>query len=339
MKTINLFVYIIASLLISSCSNIKKENDKQFQHLEKASWVSIKSSDKSQPVERHEATFINIGHKMYLLGGRGIKPVSIYDAQKNTWTSGQKPPIEMHHFQAVVYDSMIYVAGALTGPYPDETPIPNIYIYDPKNDQWKVGDEIPEDRRRGSTGTVLYQNKIYLIAGIKNGHVGDNKSWFDVYDPTNRSWQTLPDAPRARDHFQAVVSNNELFMLAGRTTKAPNPWLNTVKEIDVYDFDAQKWSTLPNHLPTLRAGTMSIKYNDDLLVIGGESMIQEPAHAEVEALNTVSKEWTTYPPLLQGRHGTGLSLYKGNLYIASGCGKRGGEPELRTMEMLLTKKM
>ena len=36
----------------------------------------------------------------------------------------------------------------------------------------------------------------------------------------------------------------------------------------------------------------------------------------------------------EGRHGTGFALSNGYLYVASGCGNRGGEPELYTIERL-----
>ncbi len=58
----------------------------------------------------------------------------------------------MHHFQAVAFEEKIYVIGALTGLYLGETPIPNIYIYDPSKDEWTKSAEIPEERRRGSAG-------------------------------------------------------------------------------------------------------------------------------------------------------------------------------------------
>jgi hypothetical protein len=72
-----------------------------------------------------------------------------------------------------------------------------------------------------------------------------------------------------------------------------------------------------------------------VLVVGGESKTQEKAHAEVEALNVTTNDWKALPSLLEGRHGTGLLEFEGSLFIASGCGNRGGNPELFTMEKLV----
>ncbi len=294
------------------------------------SWTLL--LNETQPIARHEAAFVQVGKFYYLLGGRGIRPVSIYDSRTSLWTEGSKPPVEIHHFQPVVYKDEIYLLGAMTGGYPGETPLPNVYIYNPAEDTWRVGDEIPEDRRRGGAGAVLHDGLIYLVCGIRDGHRGDHKKWLDTYNPATGEWAQLPDAPRARDHFHAVFANGKLYALAGRTTvAATNPFENTIGKVDAYDPVDSSWFTLPNPIPTQRAGTTAITLGNRILVVGGESSSQEAAHAEVEALNIRTRTWSTLPPLSRGRHGTGIINDRGSLIMASGCGKRGGEPELSDM--------
>ena len=224
--------------------------------------------------------------------------------------------------------------GAFTGPWPGETPIEHIYIYDPKTDEWQKGSKIPADRNRGAAGAVLYKDKIYLVCGIKDGHRGDHKNWLDVYDPKTDQWEELPDAPRARDHFQAIVAEDQLFVIAGRRTgSVPDDGFGgTIAEVDVFDFKTQKWKTLPNNLPTLRAGNYSILVGPEILVMGGESPTQEAAHSETEALHVNQYTWRTLTSMIRGRHGTGVVRYKDKLYVASGSGNRGGGPELNTTE-------
>ena len=61
-------------------------------------------------------------------------------------------------------------------------------------------------------------------------------------------------------------------------------------------------------------------------------MAHPEAHSEVESYDTVTGRWEELPPLVQGRHGSGVVVYDGRLFIAAGCGKRGGDPELSTIE-------
>ena len=317
-----LLLIAISIITLSACSNQERQ------------WTSIVAIDGSKPITRHEAAMAKVGDKIYLLGGRGTKPTSIYDTKQGRWTQGATPPIEIHHFQPVVYDDKIYVIGAYTGGWPTETPVDSILIYHPNIDQWSIGDAIPQSRRRGAAGAIIYNDKIYLAGGIKNGHIGDHKKWLDSYDPTTGEWIQLQDAPRARDHFSAVVIDDKLYLAAGRNTEnGDNPFGNTIGEVDVYDLKKKHWNTLPNPIPTKRAGNAAIAYQSELVILGGESDTQEMAHREVEALNTLNYEWRSLPPMITGRHGTGVVVHRGDMMIASGCGKRGGEPELDLMEV------
>lgn len=296
-------------------------------------WQPIGASDGSVPVARHEAAFVEANDEFILLGGRSIRPVSIYSPKTQTWREGTPPPIELHHFQAFEYDNKVYIAGALTGGWPGETPVPNIYIYDPAQDEWSVGPEIPEGRRRGAAGALLYEDKIYLVCGIVDGHRGDHKDWFDVYDLKTQTWRQLPDAPRPRDHFQATVVDGKLYAAGGRLSKVgDDAFSTTIGEVDVYDFKTGEWSTLATEIPTQRAGSYNFAWGNEVVVLGGESGTQVPAHAEMEALNVRTNTWRSLPPMIEGRHGTGVLIYRGAVYVASGSGNRGGGPELTTME-------
>jgi N-acetylneuraminic acid mutarotase len=273
------------------------------------------------PIPRHECALIEVKDKLYLLGGRGIHPVEVYDPKTNLWVKKAAPPIEIHHFQPITYNGYIIIIGGMTGPYPNEVPIPNMMIYNPDKDLWIVGDSIPAARLRGAGGTVVYNEKFYWIGGIKNGHIGDHKDYFDEYDPTIRKWRVFPDAPRARDHFEALVVGDEMYVTGGRRTKAPfGPFTVVIPEIDVYNFNTEEWNTLDEKLPTPRSGTSSVIWDDYLLIAGGEDPYSFYASSLVEGLNLEDNTWKEFTTLPSGRHGSGLISYKESLYLT--CGKR-----------------
>lgn len=296
-------------------------------------WRTVETD--SNPTARHECALVAAGGKLYLIGGRGIKPVEIYNPATNEWTTGAQTPIEIHHFQPVVFDGKIYVVGALTGPYPHETPVPSVLIYDPATDVWTEGPSVPVDRRRGAAGVAVRDGKIYVVSGIVDGHWAGHVPWLDEFDPKSGAWKPLPDAPRARDHFQAVAIGGRIYAAGGRrsSAKTKEVFQLTVGEVDIFDFATGKWTTAPRSLPTQRAGNSAIVVGSRLVVLGGETG-QEQAHAEVEALNTASGDWETLPALVRGRHGTGAAILDGWLYTAAGSGNRGGGPELNTLEAL-----
>jgi hypothetical protein len=71
--------------------------------------------------KRHECSGAAVNGKFYLMGGRGEKPVEVYDPSSGNWEKLRNAPFEMHHFQAVPYKGKIYVIGAFTGGYPHES--------------------------------------------------------------------------------------------------------------------------------------------------------------------------------------------------------------------------
>jgi hypothetical protein len=129
---------------------------------------------------------------------------------------------------------------------------------------------------------------------------------------------------------------NTVYLAGGRTSHAAiGKVLDlTIKQVDRYDFKTNSWSTMAEGIPTPRAGTASVARGHFLAVINGESVLQVPAHAEVEVLNTRTGTWTRLANLRKGRHGTGGLYWKGRMYVAAGSANRGGGPELNDIEYL-----
>lgn len=291
-----------------------------------------------RPTARHEAGLVAFKEKLYLMGGRRVNPVDVYDPETNRWTAKSPTPIELHHFQAVPFGDAIYMVGAMNGPYPTEAPLEKVVVYYPDEDRFEMTHTIPESRRRGGAGTVVYKNKIYVVGGITNGHQDGTVAWLDEYDPASGQWRQLADAPHPRDHFQAAVVGDKLVCAAGRTTRqrTGNTFDLTVSATDVYDFKTGVWQATNRRrdIPTMRAGNSAIAIGGQVLIGGGESGTQKVAHNQVEAFDVATREWQPAAPLQQGRHGSGIARIGDYLYTASGSGNQGGSPELVTLERL-----
>ncbi len=327
MRSLTYLIILSSIILFQNCTNEIPENWQ---------WETVKTI--GQPTARHEAGLVSYQDKLYLMGGRRVNPTSVYDPLVNEWTEHSPTPLEIHHFQPVVYGDKIYIVGAMTGKWPNETPLEKVMVYDPEKDEYQESHDIPVHRRRGGAGVAVFGGKIYIVGGITHGHQNGYKNWMDEYNPETGEWITLPDAPHNRDHFQAIVNNDKLYAFAGRRTSHHNgnDMNLTSSHGNVFDLKSKKWEQVSNNLsvPTMRAGNSAFVWNNDIIIGGGESMAHEAAHDEVEAFNTSSGLWSKWPSLNQGRHGTGFAIIGDYVYIASGCGKRGGEPELTSLERL-----
>jgi len=282
------------------------------------------------PTARHENGFVAVDGRLYLLGGRGERPLDIFDPATGRWQQGAAPPLEIHHVQALAHDGKLYVLGALTGDFPEEQPLTHVLVYDPASDRWSQGAEVPAHRRRGSAGVASHGGLIYLVGGNTRGHMSGYVPWLDAFDPASGQWTELADAPHARDHFHAVVIDGLLYAAGGRRTShdTGDTLSLTIPEVDVYDLASGRWSTLAAPLPTPRAGPGTVAFEGRLVLMGGESARQVPAHDEVEAYDPASGRWSTLAPLPRGRHGTQATVLGEAVHVAAGSGDRGGGPEL-----------
>lgn len=325
--------WVISALLAFSTTAAAQSHDAT-THTSATAWQQIASQER--PHARHENSMAAIGDRLYLLGGRGDRPLDIYDLKTRRWSQGSAPPLAISHAQVAVFDQRLYVVGGFLGDYPEEASLSHVLVYDPTQDRWSTGAEIPAARRRGAAGLVAHDGVLYLVGGNTRGHMSGYVSWLDAFDPRSGRWTVLPDAPRPRDHLQAAVIDGRLYAAGGRRSahETGDTLAQTIAEVDVYDIAAGSWNTLPAPLPTPRAGAATVARQGQLVLIGGESSRQVPAHAEVEAWDPAGARWTTLAALPRGRHGTQAAMIDGDLYIAAGSGNRGGGPELDDLLML-----
>ena len=292
-------------------------------------WLDLDESEAY--TARHEASFVQAGNRFYIFGGReNPQVVDTYDYVQNVWTQSASAPIPFNHFQATEYQGLIWVIGAFrNNSFPNETPAANIYTFDPANNFWLKGREIPSERRRGSTGLVEYQGKFYVVGGNTIGHNGGYVPWFDVYNPLTATWTALPDAPSARDHFHATVANDKLYVAGGRLSGGPGgTFAPLIATVDVYDFANSSWSTLPasGNLPTPRAGTSTVTFEGNVIVIGGEGNGQ--AYDTVEQLNPLTNLWTEIASMNHARHGSQAIVSGNGIFTAVGSPNQGGGRQL-----------
>ena len=290
-------------------------------------WTDVLWSG-DDPIARTECAFVQSGDKFYLVGGRGgNKAVIEFDWTDSTWTEKAGMPGNIHHFQAVELDGLIYIVGAFGGNFPNETPRDEIYIYNPVDDEWTDGPEIPVARRRGSAGAVAHDGKIYIIGGLTNGHTDGWVKWTDVYDPATNTWTQLADAPIERDHFQAVVVGDSIYAIAGRKTGAgATTFDSTIVQVDIYNIQTNSWTTLPasGNIPIGCGGALGVNFNGNVVVMGGE--VTDPAAlVEVQILDVSAETWSFGTNMHRARHGSQAIVNNSRVYMAAGSRQRGGQ--------------
>lgn len=286
------------------------------------------------PTPRHEACYVMVDGKGYLIGGRGRKPVDVYDPVTRSWTEKSTPNADLHHMQCVAADSKVFIVSSWTGGFPEERNREDIYIYDTKADVWFTKAGLPEERSRGAAAAVYYKGKIYLTHGNRGGHGSQATSlgWMDAYDIYKDSWEiNLPTAPHPRDHTGGVIVNDKLCVAGGRNGGEDDYFYKPTLPTDCFNFKSYKWETHAN-IPAGRAGAgYGVTCDGRMMVAGGEG--DDKAFSDVDLFD--GTKWISGPPLQEARHGSGVAVGScecGLITIASGAENQGGAKELTSVE-------
>lgn len=308
----------------------------------KAVWKNIDSSITGRPRKRHEACFVMLNGKGYLLGGRGWNGfgLDIFDPKARRWTQGARLPTQMHHMQCCTYQGSIYVASSWFGSYPREKNNDRMWIYNTWSNKWSSRPGLPSHRRRGAAACVVHQDKLYVVAGNRGGHGPGSVTlgMMDAYDLRAKRWITnLPNLPSPRDHVGGAIVNGQLCIAGGRNGAAAGFFSKVIQSTYCYNFTTRKWRNMNADIPAGRAGANYGRTCDGKMMIAGGEGAMTTAFKRVDVFD--GRRWQTLAELQRGRHGTGLAVASscscGQVFVTSGSGNRGGSPELTSTEVYL----
>ncbi len=178
------------------------------------------------------------------------------------------------------------------------------YKYNPSTDTYAQLESMPAARQGHSSISV--GNYIYVMGG------GYTTTW--RYDVENDTWSTMSSMPRARESFGVVEYNNKIYAFGG----AVGGTYQAV--IDVYDIDADSWSTLASskNMPTARRHLQVQRIGTDVVTFGG--LISSTNHTnKVEIFDLSSETWdTSLDGMIEDRSRFCSSVWSGYVYAMFG---------------------
>ncbi|HSD12159.1 MAG TPA: kelch repeat-containing protein [Patescibacteria group bacterium] len=236
---------------------------------------------------------------------RTVATVEAFDIDGDRWVTLASLPKPLHHATAAAYGGKLFVFGGLVGLA--QTPVDTLYIYDPQKDQWSKGADLPE--AVGGAAAVVVDGKIHLLGGQSLGSDVDTHSIYDpeknawdgapemiagrelhgaaaidekiyvfggrqgsslynldsveVYDQARKTWDTAATMPNKRSDMVTLVRDGKVYLFGG---EAPTV---TFDQVDVYDPKADRWSVLPQPMPTARHGLSGAIIDGSFFLVGG----------------------------------------------------------------------
>lgn len=304
-------------------------------------WHTVPFTGTYVPQKRHEGCAVWAAGKVYSIGGRGWKPVDVFNPHTRTWTRKGIPPLEMHHMQCVAIGKKIYLPGAWKGRYPNETAHKKMWVYNTETDKWSEEPYLTGDRLRGSAAVGVRNGKIYVAAGSSGGHGVSTRlrPYFDEYNPSTKRWRKLPNIPNGRDHVSGAVVSNYFCVAGGRDGSKANFWGSPISAVNCFNFATGKWK-IGGNLPDGRGGSSTAATCQGLIMIaGGEGRPHGrtkggKAYSRVDLYNPKTGKFLPPSHLKTGRHGSGAAVVPdckcGNIYLPAGSKIQGAS---RTSEL------
>ena len=163
------------------------------------------------------------------------------------------------------------------------------WIYDPSNNLWTQGEDIPTKSIYLHT-TAMLDGKAYVIGGE---HYGEENASEFVYDFEQDKWDTiapLPEEARARTRFgNAVVVDGKIYYFSG-VSWALDYYKTVNKNLYVYNPQEDLWSDANVTLPVGISAAYAVAHEHKIYLFGGYD-VNGTVYDQVYTYTPGDKEW------------------------------------------------
>jgi N-acetylneuraminic acid mutarotase len=283
-----------------------------------------------------------VGKNIYFTDGYRPK-MEVFNTETGNWSVGTSLPSTATGAAAatsgIFAPIRIYFLGLQH--WMDQGTMPN-RVYDPKNDTWFFGADVPTNRQGFAVAVV--NDTLYAIGGftLTFPSLGDyyvetksaaNEQYipigYETPDPTyqtatntENTWTQKAPIQEARCRLGVAVVNGKIYAIGGNSES----W-GLVGTNEMYDPLTDTWTTMAP-MPTPRARFGIAVYQNKIYVIGGISRAylipwtNALAIEELTGINEVydpaTNTWETKAPMPTARDGLQANVVAGKIYLTGG---------------------
>jgi len=198
---------------------------------------------------------------IYILGG--VNPrrqyesaVEILDIRTGELTRGPDLPTPRRLSKAVLLENKIYVVGGepQTSYHEREPRVGLVEVLDLDSNTWS---EAPSLQTARDTAVVAADGSVYAIGGFA-GDTGAMRT-IESYDPSDMSWQVLPDMPFNMSAHSAVAVDDQIFTFGD---------YRELDRVAMLDLASGEWQRIEVEYAPGRHNAV-VLFKDELFVIGG----------------------------------------------------------------------
>lgn len=256
------------------------------------------------PTERTEVAAAAADGRIFVIGGfteQGAPSavVEIFDIVAERWERGPDLPHAVDHAMAAAVGGRVFLFGGNAAGGASSA------AFELVGERWVRLPDMPEPRSAG--GAAVLDGKVVVAGGVSREGLATISL---LFDPGEKTWSPLPGLAVPREHLGVTAAGGRVFAVGGRRP-------NNVGDVEWYRFGADAW-TRSSDLPTPRGGMAAAGDRRMVFAVGGED--PSKTFNEVEMLSIEGDRWSTLPPISAPRHGLGVVVAGGRLWVL--CGGR-----------------
>eukprot|EP00933_Yihiella_yeosuensis_P079752 TRINITY_DN93164_c0_g1_i1.p1 TRINITY_DN93164_c0_g1~~TRINITY_DN93164_c0_g1_i1.p1 ORF type:complete len:634 (+),score=132.81 TRINITY_DN93164_c0_g1_i1:122-2023(+) len=296
----------------------------------------------SRPGARQGHAAVEVGHKIYVIGGceqeiQCYNDVNVFDTGSQQWSkeevTGEAPEPRGGHTATLVGSDIILFGGANS-----EETFGDVYRFDLSRKKWtRLQNPSDAPSKRTSHAAALDTNgRIYTYGGYDAEANFLNDLWILKAPPSPPAGQDEGEAsltvtwakpvptgtvPMAREGHSLTLVDNKLVLFGGYTSGG-----HVANDAHAYDPQSQAWQQLDisGALPSPRQAHSAIRHGHDLVIAGGCEVSEEHPKCfnDVWALNLIDMQWSQRSSGAAGwmpREGHTASFVGGKMYSFGGC--------------------
>lgn len=218
----------------------------------------------------HTATLLNNG-KVYISGGHNgtnyLNSTEVYDPIANTFTSrANMTSMRAFHSNILLNDGTVLIVGG----YNSTSYLNTAIIYNPSTNSYSSTSNNMSDARGYPSLTLLNNGKVLIVGGA-NQRTGSLQPTYtaELYDPTTKTFSTLPSLPSWMYHHKATLQQDGLVLITGgQATYGGVEIQNAI----LFDPSTNQFITSVTPMTTGRAWhSATLLPNGKTLIVGGYS--------------------------------------------------------------------
>ena len=316
---------IIFLLLISSCSDGKKDPPGRFVDPSQHTRLTWKTPGANATVPRFEAQGLGLNGKLYVFGGffkdgpiHATSQADVYDLATDTWIPLAPVPEELTHAGQATDGEFIYLAGGFVGTHPG--PSSNkLWKYHITSDSWSQGPSLPEER--GGGALVILNNTLHYFGGAIREKGGETRKdfgdhWRLSLDKTDAAWETVAPLPNPRNHIGGCAVKGKIYAIGGQHLE--DQIIGNQSTFQVYDSETDSWSQVVDlPIPKGHITANVVEWRGRILVIAGATQ-QRTYVASIEEYDPETNTWASLDPLPAPRQSPVSGIVEDHLIVTGG---------------------